>query len=341
MLFCILMLISGSLLWIAPRLLPGFADRYAEVMNPLILNTLGRLTGLLPFSLAEFLLLALIPVLVFSFRKRVFRKTLACILCAMFFLFQMNEGVYFSRTRFADAAGMQTGDYSNEELAEVCRFLAEEINAWAPRVTRDSDGLMRTDPGVGKRICASVQSLGDRWPYLSGFCPRPKPLCLSFIMSRMKFTGVYSMFTVEANYNRDIIQYNIPFTMAHELSHLKGIVSEKEANFIGYLSCIDSEDPDIRYSGAVMGWVYCGNELHDRDRKVWREIYESICEEAHRDMQANNAFWDRNEGAVAEAADQANDAFLKAGGVSEGVKSYDLVVDLITEFEINRRHCLH
>ena len=31
-------------------------------------------------------------------------------------------------------------------------------------------------------------------------------------------------------------------------------------------------------------------------------------------------------------------AFLKAGGVSEGVKSYDLVVDLITEYEINRRH---
>ena len=77
------------------------------------------------------------------------------------------------------------------------------------------------------------------------------------------------------------------------------------------------------------------------DRKAWRGIYESICEEAHRDMRANNAFWDRNEGAVAEAADQANDAFLKAGGVSEGVKSYDLVVDLITEFEINRRHCLH
>ena len=338
MFLCIALLISGALLTAAPRLLPGFADRYAEVMNPLILNTLGRLTGLLPFSLAELLILAVIPVLVFSFRKRVFRKTLACILCAMFFLFQLNEGVYFSRTRFAEAAGMQTGDYSNEELEEVCRFLAEEINTWAPRVTRGSDGLMRTGPGVGKRIRASVQALGNSWPYLSGYCPQPKPLCFSFIMSRMKFTGVYSMFTVEANYNREIIQYNIPFTMAHELSHLKGIVSEKEANFIGYLSCIDSEDPDIRYSGAVMGWVYCGNELHDRDRKVWREIYESICEEAHRDMRANNAFWDRNEGAVAEAADQANDAFLKAGGVSEGVKSYDLVVDLITEYEINRRH---
>ena len=81
MFFCLALLISGALLMAAPRLLPGFADRYAEVMNPLILNTLGRLTGLLPFSLAELLILAAVPVLVFSFRKRVLRKTLACILC--------------------------------------------------------------------------------------------------------------------------------------------------------------------------------------------------------------------------------------------------------------------
>ena len=39
MFICIAMLAAGMLLAIAPRLLPGFADRYAEVMNPVILNT--------------------------------------------------------------------------------------------------------------------------------------------------------------------------------------------------------------------------------------------------------------------------------------------------------------
>ena len=119
MFICIAMLAAGMLLAIAPRLLPGFADRYAEVMNPVILNTLGRLTGLLPFSLAELLILAAVPVLVFSFRKKVLRKVLAYILCTMFLLFQLNEGVYFSRTRFADAAGIRTGNYTDEELAQV------------------------------------------------------------------------------------------------------------------------------------------------------------------------------------------------------------------------------
>ncbi len=336
MLFYIITLFAGMLLMAAPRLLPGFADRYAEVMNPVLLNTLGRVTGLLPFSLAELLILAAVPILVFSFRKKVFRKTLAYILCTMFLLFQLNEGVYFSRTRFAAAAGMETGDYTDEELAAVCRYLAEEVNAWAPRVSRDSAGLMKTNAGVSNRVRASMQKLGMEWPYLDGFYPRPKPVFFSVALSRMNFTGIYSIFTAEANYNRDMTAYNIPFTMAHELSHLKGVMSEKEANFIGYLSCINSDDPDIRYSGAVMGWIYCGNELHDRNYPLWRETALKICEEANRDMNANNAFWDKYDGPVAETTEQVNDTYLKAGGITEGVKSYDLVVDLITQYELDR-----
>ena len=54
-------------------------------------------------------------------------------------------------------------------------------------------------------------------------------------------------------------------------------------------------------------------------------------------MKANNAFWDRFDGPVAETAEQANDSYLKAGGISEGVRSYDLVVDLITKYELGRQ----
>ena len=33
--------------------------------------------------------------------------------------------------------------------------------------------------------------------------------------------------------------YNIPHTICHELSHLKGYMREDEANFIGYLPVSD------------------------------------------------------------------------------------------------------
>lgn len=41
--------------------------------------------------------------------------------------------------------------------------------------------------------------------------------------------GVYSPFTVEANYNGDMPDYNVPHTLCHELSHLKGFMREDEA----------------------------------------------------------------------------------------------------------------
>ena len=144
------------------------------------------------------------------------------------------------------------------------------------------------------------------------------------------------MFTVEANLNRDMPQYNLPFTAGHELSHLKGFESEKEANFLGYLACTSSEDPDVRYSGAMMGWVYCGNELHKRDRSLWKEIYSSVCPEAQEDLNYNNVYWDRYRGKVSETVQNMNDSYLKAQGLKEGTLSYDLVTDMIVSYELQK-----
>ena len=69
--------------------------------------------------------------------------------------------------------------------------------------------------------------------------------------------GYYFPFSMEANYNRQMYITNMPVTMCHELSHLKGFILEDEANFIGYLACVDSEDPFFRYSAylSVIGYL--------------------------------------------------------------------------------------
>ena len=52
--------LAGCLLRWSARSVPGFADRYTDVMNPLLVNTLGRVSGVFPFSLAEVLLYLII-----------------------------------------------------------------------------------------------------------------------------------------------------------------------------------------------------------------------------------------------------------------------------------------
>ena len=52
--------LAACLLRYSARSVPGFADRYTDVMNPLLVNTLGRISGVFPFSLAEMLLCLII-----------------------------------------------------------------------------------------------------------------------------------------------------------------------------------------------------------------------------------------------------------------------------------------
>ena len=93
----------------------------------------------------------------------------------------------------------------------------------------------------GKNGQNAMKGLANEYPQFKSWYPYPKPLIHPRLLSVQQLTGVYSPFTVEANYNSEIPAYNIPHTICHELSHLKGYMREDEANFIGYLACTGSE----------------------------------------------------------------------------------------------------
>ena len=86
---------------------------------------------------------------------------------------------------------------------------------------------------------------------------------------------------------------------------------EDEANFIGYLACISSENEAFRYSGYLTGWVYAGNALARVDRKRYIELTDQLCEGARQDLDENSDFWNRYESRVSEAATRMNDTYLK------------------------------
>lgn len=178
----------------------------------------------------------------------------------------------------------------------------------------------------------TMEKLGQRYHRLSGHYPYPKPILNTWILSVQQTTGVYSPFTVEANYNRDIAYYDIPFTICHELSHLRGYMQEEEANFIGVLATIGADDLYFNYSGYVSAWVYAGNALARIDSTAFATLYARINARTRQDMLYNNAYWQQFEGKPAEAHEQLNDAYLKMQGQATGVRSYGHVTDLMLEY---------
>lgn len=326
---------------------PDFAEWYSRNIYPVLVSAIGRLTGLLPFSLAEICLYLLLAALILSLiclcigiaRKGESGRRLfawfSCVVLAvsiLAFLYTAGCGVNYHRKTFSSEEGIIASDYTAEELQEICIRLTEEVNSRAGKVSRDSDGVMILTAPEGEGAVEAMEKLAEAFPSLKGYYPMPKKVAVSEILSYQGLTGVYSPFTIEANYNGDMTPYNIPFTACHELSHLRGFMEEKEANFIAFLACIGSDRTDFQYSGYLSGWTYCMNALYRADPEAWQETRSLLDKKAEADVWANSQFWNSYEGVISETADRINDTYLRANGQADGVRSYDRMVDLIMAY---------
>ena len=342
---------AALLLQLAARKVPGFGQWYAVTIYPLITGSLGRFMGIFPFSVTElglYLLIVLFVVsLVRSWRRPL--KILGRLLFGaslLFFLFTVNCGINYYRQPFSSLSGLTIQPSSSQELYDLCSWLVEQIqdsvrqledqaseeNGFSGQTSREPLPSYGELLEYGRQGQLAMERLREEFPVLAGFYPAPKPLLLSRILSVQQLCGVYSPFTVEANYNREMPLYNIPHTICHELSHLKGFMREDEANFIGYAACIHSEDLYFRYSGYLMGWVYAGNALAQADPEGFAALRSALPQAALTDLSYNNAYWDAFQGKVAEVSTRVNDTYLKLQDQQDGIQSYGRVVDLMLAY---------
>ena len=74
------------------------------------------------------------------------------------------------------------------------------------------------------------------------------------------------------------------------------------------------------------------NVLYRVDYERWELVRGRLSPLAEADLAANRQFWSSYDGAVAEVSNKVNDTYLKANGQSDGVKSYNRMVDLIVAY---------
>ncbi len=343
------LLLAAAALQLAARGITGFADLYSQTVYPVLVGVIGRIFSILPFSVVEIglyllILSALVGItllLIRMVRRRITAgqaflaagRTLFLAAAALLFSYTAGCGINYYRTPFSAEAGFLMEESGREELASLCRLLASQINEAAKGIETDSEGCLILTEDAEETARRAMEALGERYESLRGYYPQPKGLLFSRLLSVQKIEGVYSPFTLEANYNQEMPEVNIPSTLCHELSHLRGFMREDEANFIAYLACLESGDPSFVYSGAILAFIHSGNALYaNGGQEEYFNIYNSLCDTAKRDMAADSAFWRQFDGPVAEASSQVNDAYLKANSQEDGVRSYGRMVDLLLAF---------
>ncbi len=356
MLGTVFLLLSITFIYIS-RNSHSFSSWYSTDIYPVLVHTIGWFSALVPFSLVEMMLYALIILvcvfcvqgIIYLVQKRTTPLVLIknwssnafLFLSALLFLYTFQCGINYHSATFAQLSGYEkekyskeysSSDYSFDELIILCQYLTEQLNVTAPEVERDSQGLAINGKNPSKEATAAMKNLGSTYPCLSGYYPRPKALFASQILSYQHLSGVYSPFTIEANYNGDMTPYNIPFTACHELAHLKSFMKEDEANFIAYLACVNYENISFQYSGYLLAWIYSTNELHKADQESYQTLLSSLNPLVYEDLKANNNFWSAYDGPTAELSNKVNDTYLKANKQMAGVETYNEMVALLIAY---------
>jgi hypothetical protein len=240
----------------------------------------------------------------------------------------------------SDKLALDSTDITKENLYTTLITLKEKAEAELEYIEFSDSGASLSPVDINEIsviICDSYDKLSEKYPSLDigNFNSYAKPVLLSRGMTALNITGVYSFFTGEANVNVHFPDYCIPFTLAHELAHQRGIARENEANFIAFLACIESADAYVRYSGYINMYEYLASALYKTEKDALMHVYKLTDSKILGEMDAYSEFYKENSNDIlGSISDFINDKYLKAQG-TEGIVSYGLVVRLCVAYYCN------
>jgi len=351
----------GLHLWLGiviGALLLFYAFRYVRaVMNFWVFSValpfrrgMGTVTGLVPFSVAELVVLLLVLTVIGLFIREIRRMRwprvrdrmplwqglyrivagALAIALSCFAGLTLLYGANFYADNFQERSGIHAGGGTVEDLERVTLLFAEGLNRAASLVDRDEAGVFAAP--VRQIFDESLTAFGpfdEAFPFIAMQDRRPKPLVISPFMAMTDYVGFYFPFTGEANINTLAPRSQLPVIVLHEFAHQRGIASENEANFVAILAGVKSDNPMFVYSAFQMGYSYLSGALHRVNPERFWEIHATLSDYVLADFADIRAYHERKNPTAQRVTHAANDRMLRTYGEASGIHSYGEVVDLL------------
>jgi len=331
---------------IAAVLSDSFADFFSRYVGMIFRGILSYITVIIPFSVAEALLIMIPVIFVFLIvhtfrisdnrvRSNRFMFSVMSVIPLLYSLMILGFGTGYYGSTIDEKMELDRAEVSAAELYETAIILRNEVNTIADEIDFANYSFSVSPYSVretGDAVLRAYDKIYDKYTFISPLYSRVKPVILSEPMTYTHIAGVYSFFTGEANVNTNFPDYTIPFTVAHELAHQRGIAREDEANFVAFLVCKESDDPYIRYSGYLNLFEYVSSALYSADQELYAKVASTLNTDVRYELMAYSKFFDKYRDSVAaDVSGAVNDAYLKLQG-TEGTRSYGLVVDLAVAY---------
>ncbi len=333
-------------------------DWYILHVFPLISGFWSRISGVFPFSVGEWMIvgavvlvvLALVGiplVLIFGKSKkwRIIGITAQIYLWIVTWVFSIMTTrflVLYQGTQLSQTLGEVT--YSNQQVLEVVQMLVTEASRESELVARDEKGHMILTDDLQGEAKACMQRLAQSYPQFSGWYPDAKPIHHAYFFSQQNLLGIYYPHSMEANFNPVVYDVNLPDTICHEYTHLKGNIFEDEAGYYGFLACMTSESHDFRYSAYITALEWLDVDFSDDPaaqgeyESIWAECNPLVFQDLYTFVPEE--YWETHKEKeeviptelVNETAETIMDASLKVNGISDGSHSYHGMTALLLHY---------
>jgi len=337
-------------------LFPEFTERvFSRGISRFLTTTVGKVVSLLPFSLTEYSIFALLGAVGLAFLVVLFQtvwravrhepqpkshplrllRVCGWVVSVLVLFYVCVAGANYHRLPAEELCDLDVRQgLMDEELYDLCVVLANGASAEREALREDDEGRALLCADIGETLDRAGEGyapLAAQYPFLEHNVTRVKPVTyLSHKWSQTAgMSGAYFSLLVEPNVNTDVPEIEIPFAAEHEMAHLRGIAKEDEANFFGALACFSHPSADYRYSGYLQAYLYCSNELYEKDVDLWRKAERHCSDGVVRDLKAQSAYWDEIDGGTSDLpAAQA----LRYQSVEDSSTSYTRVVQLLCAY---------
>lgn len=339
-------LAAAIVIYIFSRTNQGVADFVCRYIGGAVRFVLAGVTSLFPFSVAEAFLILLFPfVIIFLFfvpdedEGRYMTRNSYAVLGVLFLIVSIYLSAFapcYFRTSVEDELSLERETVTKADVYNAAVIVSEEIKNLEGSITADCTGKTLMPYSYSElvfKLNEAYESVCKKYDFISDFYSYPKPLIISELMPYTRISGFYTFFTGESNVSTAYPDFMLPYTMAHEMAHQRGIAREDEANFIAFLVCMESADEYIRYSGYTELMNYLTDALYLADYALYSQVYSSASVLYKNEYAAYVSFIRSTDSKkVSGVTESINNSMLQSQGQEAGSDSYGLVAELAAAF---------
>ena len=317
---------------------PSFIERwYSTGVYPRIQHVLTPISNVIPFALFDVLTIGAVVLVIGSIVRAVRRarqtRRLSILLATLgnivygaavaYLVFLFVWGFNYRRMSMGERLVLESGRPTAEAVRGLGQQAVQQLNALYEAAHAKGDTPPWRDEAMRGAFERAQRFLTDAPPAIPG---RLKGTIYGLYFRWTSVDGMVDPFALEVMANPDLLPIERPFVAAHEWAHLAGYADESEANFVGWLTCVQG-DARSKYSGWLFLYWQLSGEVSAADRMLLASMLESG---PRRDIDDISERLRRGRWPLLQRSSwQVYDQYLKANRVEAGVRSYGLVVTLI------------